>query len=162
MPGADRRDTRVRLEFELEIGRPPAEVWSVVKDLPRFACIDPFHRRVRVLGPALVPGVRLAIEHGLPGLTFTRVGKLLAWREGQGYVFSDLSVRGPGRGFPHVFRIEVMPSRTGSPDRSRLRVQVRGRWTATWLPRWVRELWLHVVSAAHAHLLRAAFRERPR
>jgi hypothetical protein len=51
----------VDLQIELEVPQPPAEVWAIVRDMPRFACVDPFHQRVIVLGPALKPGVELDV-----------------------------------------------------------------------------------------------------
>ena len=84
--------------------------------LPTFAdfvTIDPFHSRVIVLGPELRPGVALALEHRAFGLKFLRFGRLLSWREGRGYTFSDLSGRGGARGFfPHVFDFAVEPAAT--------------------------------------------------
>jgi hypothetical protein len=145
--------------MEILIPLPADEVWTLVGNLRHFACIDPFHQRILVLGPELKPGVELAIQHGALGISWVRFGRLLYWREGEGYAFSDLSPRGPGRGFPHVFTVEVSPAGPGEARRARLTIHVRGRWTAHWLPRWVRQLWLQSVCTAHLRLLRLALKE---
>jgi hypothetical protein len=147
------RGTFVDLWIELDVPRPCGDVWRTVADLPRFLCIDPFHARVRVLGPRLEAGTALVLEHRAFGFTFLRFGRLLRWDEGRGYAFSDLSARGPGRGFPHAFFVTVEP---GEGARTRLRVRVRGRWTARWLPPALGQWWLRYVCAEHARLLRAA------
>lgn len=147
------RGTAVDLRIDLDVPRPCGEVWRIVADLPGFLCIDPFHARVCVLGPRLEAGASLVLEHRAFGLTFLRFGRLLRWDEGRGYAFSDLSVRGPGRGFPHAFFVTV---ERGEGARTWLRVRVRGRWTARWLPLGLGQLWLRYVCAEHARLLRAA------
>jgi hypothetical protein len=147
------RGTAVDLSIELDVPRPCREVWEVVADLPVFLCIDPFHAHVRILGPRLEVGVPLLLEHRAFGFTFPRFGRLLRWDEGRGYAFSDLSARGPGRGFPHAFFVTVEPGQGGN---TRLRVRVRGRWTARWLPLWLGRWWLRYVCAEHARLLQAA------
>jgi hypothetical protein len=149
------RGRAVNLRIELDVPRPPAAVWALVADFQRFACIDPFHSRVIVLGPALQPGVDLALEHRAFGVRLLRFGRLLYWRHGQGYAFSDLSARGPGHGFPHVFFVSVLPAACGE-QASRLRVEVRGKWTARWLPLLLGQWWLRYVCHEHARLLRAA------
>jgi len=145
----------VRLAIELAIPKPVSAVWAVVADLPRFLCIDPFHSRVVLLGTARRPGVELALEHRAFGVTLWRFGRLLNWRDGAGYAFSDLSARGPRRGFPHVFFVSVEQTEAGT----RLLIRVRGKWTARWLPRPLVRLWLWYVCHDHARLLRAAFEE---
>jgi hypothetical protein len=151
------RGASVNLRIEVEVPRPPGEVWGMIADLPRFACIDPFHSRIRVLGPALKPGVDLILEHCAFGISFPRFGRLLNWHDGQGYAFSDLSAHGPRRGFPHVFFVALTPAALGDRPGTRLTVTVRGKWTARYVPLWVRRWWLRYVCAEHARLLRAAF-----
>src|SRR5262249_9789749 len=131
------RGSTVDLRIELEVTRSPVEVWEIIADLPRFACIDPFHSRIRVLGPALKPGVDLVLEHCAFGISFLRFGRLLSWREGHGYAFSDLSAHGPRRGFPHVFFVTLSPGESGACKGTRLTVTVRGKWTARYVPLWV-------------------------
>jgi hypothetical protein len=144
----------VDLGVVVEVARTHEEVWPIVADLPRFATIDPFHGRVIVLGPALGPGVALALEHRAFGLAVMRFGRLLSWREGRGYAFSDLPARDPSRGFfPHVFDVAAEPS---GEDRTRLTVRVRGRWNSRLVPRRLGRWWLRWVCREHARLLRKA------
>ena len=146
---------RVSLRMELDVHRAPQQVWADVSDLPRFGCIDPFHSRITVLGPKLRPGVDLALEHRAFGVTLMRFGRLLIWREGCGYAFSDVSARGPRHGFPHVFFVTVQPANLGLANRTCIVIEVRGKWTARWVPGLVRRWWLRYVLAEHARLLRA-------
>jgi hypothetical protein len=144
----------IALRIELDVDRPPAAVWACVADFAHFVTIDPFHSRIVVLGPELKPGVELALEHRAFGIRFFRFGRLLKWREGRGYTFSDVSgVRGSRGFFPHVFVFAVEPGGHGS---TRLSVTIRGRWTARHLPRWVGRWWFRFVCHEHARLLRAA------
>jgi hypothetical protein len=147
---------RVRLALELVVPRPRAEVWALVANAPRFLCIDPFHARVVVLDPPLRPGASLALEHRAFGVRLWRFGRLLRWDEGRGYAFSDLSARGPRCGFPHVFFVTVTPA-PGPAAATVVRIEVRGRWTARWVPVWLRISWLQFVAGDHARLLRVAF-----
>jgi hypothetical protein len=77
----------------------------------------------------------------------------LEWREGRSYAFSDLSWRGPRRGFPHVYRYALCDA---APGRCRLRVEVNGLWTARRLPRPLVRLWLLWIHAKTALSIRAA------
>jgi len=149
------RKNRVKLGIELAIPKPAAVVWAVVADLPRFLCVDPYHSRIVYLGKDRRPGLELALEHRAFGFTIWRLGRLLSWREGAGYAFSDLSARGTASGFPHVFFVGIEPTDIGT----RLSVRVRGKWTAGWIPRPLVRLWLWYVCCEHARLLRAAFEE---
>jgi len=146
------RGSAVCMRIELEMRRPTAAVWRAVADFPRFACADPFHRRVIVLGKKLSRGVPLALEHRAFGFTLWRFGKLLRWREGQSLAFSDLSARGPRHGFPHVFFVDVSSL---DAERTRLLVTVRGKWTAAWVPHCLQRCWLGYVCREHARLLSA-------
>jgi hypothetical protein len=153
------QNARVDLRIDLDVPRCPAAVWAVVKDLPRFACVDPFHQRVIVLGPDLKPGTQLVLEHCAFGIWFRRFGRLLSWKEGDGYAFSDISARGSGRGFPHAFFVSVAAAGPGQLEQTRLTVRVRGKWTAHLIPLWIGQWWLRYVCSEHARLLRAAFQE---
>jgi hypothetical protein len=142
------------LRLVLDVPRPAAEVWREISDLPRFLCIDPFHVRVVLYGPAPAAGVRMGLEHRAFGVALWRRGRLLRWEEGRGYAFSDLSLRGPERGFPHVFFLRIEEAEEGSA--SRVAIDVRGKWTATWLPVTLGQWWLRYVMREHARLLRMA------
>lgn len=146
---------RVDASCSLEVELPASAVWGQIRDVARFLSIDPLHARVRPARRDEVPRrgagrehrQDLIIEHRLLGVGPDRVGRVLAWREGVGYAVSDLSRRGFDRGFPHVctYRIDAV-----SPRRSRLTIGARGRWTATWLPRWMVKAWLAWVLGATA------------
>jgi hypothetical protein len=144
------------MRIELELARSADALWGAVADFPRFVGADPFHRRVIALGGKLSAGVPLALEHCAFGFSFWRFGKLLRWREGQSLAFSDLSARGPHHGFPHVFFVDVLSL---GAERSRLVVTVRGKWTAAWVPHWLRRCWLSYVCREHARLLAAYLSE---
>jgi hypothetical protein len=83
------------------------------------------------------------------------VGRILHWRELNGYSFSDLSPRGPRHAFPHVYRYRLRPL---SPTRCQVEVTVAGRWTTPLLPRPLVRLWLawvfsHVATSARNALV---------
>lgn len=151
---------RVFLTTTLDVPCSVDRLWRMASDLPRFLTIDPFHARVTLMRPSPAVGVHLALAHRVLGLEIMRFGKLLRWREGQGYAFSDLSSRGPNVGFPHVFFVDVTPSPT-DPASSRLTIQVKGKWTARWLPAPLIQLWLRTVCHLHARLLRVALSKEP-
>lgn len=155
----------------LDVPLAASAVWGQMRDLQRFLTIDPLHRQVRVAGTALstrrsatgaevteapIPvGTPLVIEHRLFGIGVNRRSRLLLWREGRGFAVSDLSNRGDHTGFPHVCIYEVRPL----TDRSaRLTIAARGRWTATWIPRWLVRLWLAWVLASTLSNVRVEFR----
>lgn len=154
---AELRSSAIRLKIEFEIKQVHAAVWERVRDLPRFGTIDPLHRRIDVLGPRLERGSEIAILHGLLGVSFYRYGRILQWEEGRGYAFSDLSGRGFNTGFPHVFFIEVTPVRGAYEPLTRLTIRIQGRWTARWMPAWLRRLWLFSICTIHRWLLIKAF-----
>jgi len=155
------RGRRVSFRIELEVNRSIAEVWDLVADFAEFVTIDPFHSRVILLGPELRPGVEMAMEHRAFGLRFLRFGRLLTWREGRGYSFSDLSgkIEGPGF-FPHIFDFSIEPASNGRQGSSRLIVSIRGKWTTRGLPRWVGLCWFRLVCQEHARLLKGALERK--
>jgi hypothetical protein len=130
---------RVNLAATCELPMSIASAWNALRDFRRFACMDVFHRAVHLERPDPASGVGLRIEHGLLGLRVMRVGRILAWAEGRSYSFSDLSLRGPRAGFPHVYRFELQPA---AEDACRLTISVRGLWTARLLPRPAVRAWL--------------------
>ena len=88
------------------------------------------------------------------GRRFLRFGKIIAWREGSGYTFSDLSSHGPKQGFPHAFMINLQPLTSDETEPlTRLTIQVRGRWTSRLAPAWFGRLWVWLVCREHARLL---------
>jgi hypothetical protein len=142
----------VEVVISLTVGRSPELLWKQIRDLPRFLTIDPFHDEVTLMRDRPAKGVDLVLSHNALGRRFLRFGKILAWHEGVGYTFSDLSAGGPRRGFPHVFMVRVEPLPGGS--RSRLTIRVRGLWTSGIVPAWVGRQWIRLVCREHARLLR--------
>jgi hypothetical protein len=130
-------------------------VWGQIRDFARYSRQDIFHAEPMVEGGIARQGARIRLSHRYVGLRFERVGRILWWREGVGYAFSDLSRRGPRVGFPHVFAFRIEPVDAGH---CRLHVRVRGRWTARAVPRFVARLWLrwvfaHVMRSVNAELM---------
>ncbi len=154
----DRR-WRVNLHAGFSLPTGAAAVWRHMCDFERFACLDLFHHAVHLDRPPPRVGTHLRIEHRFVCFAVERIGRILTWREGRSYAFSDLSHR-PGRGFPHVYVYEVHPEPGGG---CRFKIMVRGKWTATWLPRPLVRLWLgwvmlKIKQSAHNELLRRAVR----
>jgi hypothetical protein len=113
-------------------------VWGQLRDFRRFARQDPFHATIEVAGDIPRAGANLSLSHRYAGLRIARVGRILVWREQIGYSFSDLSARGPRRGFPHIFSYRIEPR----DNACRLKIEVRGLWTARWMPHWLARVWL--------------------
>lgn len=149
-----RRGRLLDIEFAMEVARSQEDLWRLVGDLPRFLTIDPFHDRVTLMRDRPAVGVDLLLSHNAFGRRFLRFGRIVAWDEGSGYTFSDLSSRGSRVGFPHVFIVRLAPA--DDPRQTRLSVQVRGRWTSRLVPVWLGMLWVWLVCREHARLLRKA------
>jgi hypothetical protein len=133
---------------------PLVSVWGQLRDFPRFAAQDPFHHNPRVLDGFPRQGARIELSHRYFGITVRRTGRILVWREILGYSYSDLSRHGPRRGFPHVlsYRLESL-----GPGSTRLHIMVRGRWTATGVPRLLTRLYLRWVFTQILHRVRNEF-----
>lgn len=131
---------RVRLAFQAELPVSVASAWDRLRDFERCACLDFFHRDVRLPGPP-APGMRFALPHQVLAVRLERLGEILRWREGRGWAFSDLSKRGPRHGFPHVFSVDLQPLGSG---RCALSLRITGLWTARWWPRFVVRPWLRL------------------
>ena len=147
---------KLDIEISLDVARPAADVWNLISDLPRFLTIDPFHDHVTLMRDQPAVGVDVVLSHNAFGRRFLRFGKIIAWREGSGYTFSDLSPRGPKQGFPHVFMISLqsLPTSDEKSPLTRLTIHVRGRWTSPLAPAWLGRLWVWLVCREHARLLR--------
>jgi hypothetical protein len=139
----------VEVLISLAVRRSPEQLWQQISDLPRFLTIDPFHDAVTLMRDQPSKGVDLMLSHNAFGRRFLRFGRIIAWREGVGYTFSDLSARGPRVGFPHVFIVAIEPE----DGKSRLTIRVRGRWTSRLVPVWLGRLWIRLVCREHARLL---------
>jgi hypothetical protein len=137
---------RVRAVSVTELPLSAGIVWGQMRDLLSFICIDPLHARAWTHdGVRARLGSELTIEHRLLGVGPDRRSRVLRWREGRGYVVSDLSTRGNHAGFPHVCVYDL--SSTG-PGRSQLTIEARGVWTARWVPRPLVKAWLWWVLAS--------------
>jgi hypothetical protein len=154
------RGVSIRMEVDSALSAP--QMWRRISDLPDFLTIDPFHERVTPMRAETGAGVDIALYHNVFGLRFVRFGRILSWREGRSYAFSDLSRhdrpregrrhRGRRQGFPHVFFVEIIPQ----GDRCQLVITVRGKWTSRMMPVVVARLWLRWVFLEHARLLMKA------
>jgi hypothetical protein len=120
-----------RAVLDLHLGA--ASVWGQLRDFSRYAQQDFFHADVVVEGGIPHAGAKLTLSHRYGGFHVRRVGRILVWRENSGYSYSDLSQRGPARGFPHVFSYRLQLTGENS---TRLEIRVRGKWTARLIPRW--------------------------
>ena len=132
----------VECRGSIDVPLTPVSVWGQLRDFPRFAAQDPFHYNPRVVDGFPRPGARIELSHRFFGVAVRRAGRILVWRENLGYSYSDLSRRGARRGFPHVlsYRVESLAA-----DSTRLHITVRGRWTATHVPRFLTRLYLRWV-----------------
>lgn len=154
---------RVTIESAFDVPLPARWVWNEMKDLRHFATADPFHQKLEIEGETPRMGAPILIHHRYAGFRVLRTGRILRWRPGREFAFSDLSRRGARRGFPHIFRFRVEPIDDAN---SRVTITIRGRWTLKRLPRPAAWLWLWWVSrmtvdAASNHLLRVAvYRDR--
>lgn len=133
------------------------QAWGQLRDFHRYAAHDHFHAGFRIEGGVPRAGARLVILHRYGPFTVERAGRIVLWREGEGFAFSDLSRRNARRAFPHVLRMTLCDA---GPDACVLQVRVGGRWTA-WTPRWAARLWLawvflSIVQRVRNQLLRYA------
>lgn len=132
--------------------------WGQLRDFRRFAAQDFFHAAVRVETGGVRQGARLRIDHRFGPFRVMRLGRILSWREGSGYSFSDLSAGGPRSGFPHVYRYRLSATGTNTCE---LEVTIAGLWTARWLPHWAVSAWLrwvfsHIAQSVRNELLATA------
>jgi hypothetical protein len=157
------RRGRVECFAGLELPLSATRAWGRLRDFRTFAAQDFFHTDVRVDGGGPRAGAAIEIPHRFGPFRVTRVGRILAWEEGRGYRFSDLSRRRPRAGFPHAYRYELRPL---GGERCRLEISIRGRWTLRVVPRWMVKLWLawvfsHIVRSVENRLLAAAVPSAP-
>ena len=139
----------------LDVPLSAVSVWGQIRDFRRFARLDFFHARIEIDGDVPRAGAFLRMTHQFVFFKVQRIGRIAWWREGLGFSFSDLSLRGVRHGFPHVFGYRI---RETGPARCQVEVRVRGLWTARRVPRWLARLWLrwvfsHAVSNVNRQLL---------
>jgi hypothetical protein len=125
-------------------------VWMRMSDLGRFASLDPFHRHI-VLPEGMRVGSRILIKHAFLTFRTLRRGRVMKWRDGIGYAFTDLCMRDPRVAFPHSYEYLLGPHAEGW---SAVTIRVRGRWTARFLPRFAVRLWLRWVMMQAAMAVR--------
>ena len=130
-------------------------IWGQLRDFRKYASQDFFHAEIEIEGDTPCAGAKLKLCHRYAGLRTDRVGRILAWREGVGYSFSDLSTRGTRTGFPHIFTYRIEPM---GETACHLHIRVRGKWTAHIFPRCITRLWLlwvftHIVRKIENELL---------
>jgi hypothetical protein len=140
---------RVECEVRIALQMTARQAWGQLRDFHRYASHDHFHSGLAIADHIPRAGAALQIDHSYGPFRVRRVGRILAWREGKGYAFSDLSRHGPQRGFPHVMAIHVRDHAGGCE----LTLRVTGRWTAP-TPRWMARLWLTWVMASIAQGVR--------
>jgi hypothetical protein len=145
---------RVRASGTVDVPVSATAAWGQMRDVLGFLAIDPLHVKVEATSQpdeAGSPrGMQLVLRHRLAGIGPDRVGRVLTWREGEGYAVSDLSRRGVRVGFPHVCIYRVEPRVAGG---SRVTIAARGVWTARWMPRWLVRAWLWwAITATEARL----------
>jgi hypothetical protein len=145
------RGRNVEIVIMLTVAQSGSELWEVVRDLPQFLTIDPFHDRVTLMRDQPAAGVDLVLSHNAFGQRFLRFGRIVEWREGLGYTLSDLSAGGPRTGFPHVFMVRIEPGKNACV--SELTIRIRGRWTSRLVPVGIGRLWIWLVCREHARLL---------
>jgi hypothetical protein len=146
---------RVECAARVELPMSARSAWGQLRDFRGYASHDYFHAGIRIDGGVARRGARLRILHRFGPFEVVRRGRILWWEEGRGYSFSDTSMDGPRRGFPHVLGYRLHPI---DDQRCVLHITVRGRWTARRVPRWAARLWLawvffHVVRRVENNLL---------
>ena len=148
---------RVSLSVEVPTALSSMVLWQRISDLPHFLTIDPFHERVVLMRRTPAAGVDLVLDHNAFGFRLRRVGRILWWREGEGYAISDLSRREKQCGFPHVFTFRIRPAADAAHGGGAvLCVEIRGKWTSRVIPAWLARWWLVGVCREHARLLQEA------
>lgn len=129
----------IRCRAALDLPLCLTSVWGQIRDFDTFAQLDLFHSAIRIEGGVARQGAALEMQHRYGPFAVRRIGRILVWKENFGYSFSDLSRRGPRKGFPHVFSYRLEST---SEQTCRLQISVTGRWTARFIPRPVAKLWL--------------------
>ena len=130
---------RVRLQASFDVPASRDVVWRSISDFKRMVCTDHFHTAVVFTKGEIHAGGEFNILHKFLGFAVTRRGRILRWKPGHGYAYSDLSIEDPGSAFPHVFFLDLLAK---TPTRCNVSVRVAGRWTTRWVPQSLTRLWL--------------------
>ena len=136
--------------------------WGQMRCFRYFVGLDPFHANIRSPdgSPPAKAGDAIILGHQFGPIQFDRVGRILKWREGHGYSFSDLSRNDARNGFPHIFTYALLPR---GLRRCRLVITMRGHWTYPLWPSWLIRRWFawvftHTLQAMRNRLLMIAIR----
>ena len=141
----------VRCSAEVELALPATSVWGQLRDFQLYARQEFFHGQIQIEGGLPRCGAQLRMSHRYAGVRVRRHGRLLIWREGAGFSFSDLSLAGPRRGFPHVLTFRLEPL---GEQGCRLHVRTNGLWTARLGARlWLWWVFSHIVRSVRNELL---------
>jgi hypothetical protein len=152
---------RVVCEATVHLPMSATTAWGQLRDFQSSAAHDPFHSGFSIEGGVARRGAKLRIEHRYLFARTERQGKIIFWREGVGFSFSDLSMRSVRGGFPHMFSLRLFPI---DGQQCRLIVKVTGHWTFIG-PRIIAWLWLtwvfdHTVRRTRNLLLQFAVARR--
>jgi hypothetical protein len=128
-------DCRATLIVPLSV----SQTWGQIRDFDSFACSDLFHADIKIEGDQARAGAPLQIAHRFFVFRVQRLGRICYWKESIGYAFSDLSRAGRDKGFPHIFSYRLEAT---AKDACNLHIRVAGKWTATFVPRWVASIWM--------------------
>lgn len=145
------RGRKMHATIRVETTCSPDELWQRLRDVSTILTIDPFHEAVTLMRDPPAAGVDVVLHHNAFGRRFDRFGRILWWREGEGFAVSDLSSRGDDRGFPHIFEYRIEHDTDG---KTALHVIVTGRWTSRFVPAVLGRWWIAAVCRYHAMLLR--------
>lgn len=133
------RRGRVQCTAVMRVPLSSSMVWGQIRDFRTFASLEYFHAKIDIAGDVPRAGAALEIAHRFLVFHVHRVGRICRWKEGDGFAFSDLSRRGLKSGFPHIFSYRIRPISPGACD---VQIRVAGKWTASFVPRWLAWLWL--------------------
>jgi hypothetical protein len=155
------RHRRVTCRATVDLPMSASVAWGQLRDFRTTAAHDPFHVKIEIECGVPRAGAPLKILHRYLLLESMRVGRILRWREGSGFAFSDLCRTDASRAFPHVLSYELEPI---SQNACRLHIYVGGKWTP-YIPPWMGQLWLRwvfsqLVRTAENQLLRFALAMR--
>lgn len=149
------RDGRVTIKVSTCLPVGGEVLWNSMRDIRHFLTLDILHHDVRLGADTPALGVPIRIRHGANGHGVDRQGRIVRWMEGHSFAVSDLSLRNPRRGFPHVLIFEIAEA---SQSRSVLEIRVRGRWTLPWIPRPIALLWFRTVMGGMVMRIRREMR----
>ncbi|MDX1502240.1 MAG: hypothetical protein R3325_07740 [Thermoanaerobaculia bacterium] len=145
----------MRANWRAHLPLPRSAAWRTLCHFERIVCLDHFHRSADLDGRPPAAGLEFDLPHRIGPWTIARRGRILLWREGRSYVFSDLARGRRRRAFPHVF-VVALDDASRPAGGCRLRLEVRGRWTTNWLPGELTRAWIGWNLAAMGQRIRNA------